>query len=1125
MKTLEHDYRYISHEDLRLTFNTFSEEDVNTYSQLLFDVSRNQVVVGARDHLYRLSLAHLEPIESVVWKSTEDTAATCADKGQTEMDCHNYPKVLLTNGRQLLACGTNSFSPICTWREIDNMTVITDTMNGVAKCPFNPASNISAILTDKGDLCVGGPTNFGGTDYAIYRSSSGTGTSTQPGIRTKQYDSMWLNEPQFVGSFETDKHFYFLFREAAVEYINCGKIIYSRIARVCKNDPGGGTAHPMLRDNWTTFIKARLNCSVAGDYPFYYDEIQSATFVAGENVVYATFTTPENGIAAAAICAFNLTSIDAAFAGPFKYQEHTGSAWSRYQSSNARNHIDCPGQVDSISEHHSHMGRHHVLMDNAVQAIRAVGHVRSPQRPLYETALERLTHITVDVLATSNHIAQHVIYVAASSGEIRKLTLLPSTMETCLVEVWQPVPLISAISTGPRDTVLFMQYLKDTNSIYVGTDRAVLRIPAAHCGRHVSTRTCLEAMDPYCGWNMLENACTTAPDNDPLADHWTQDMQSCPVLDSAVDGGWSGWSIWAPCAKVADSNNPELVTNQYMSHHMHSTSAIDQCQCQTRQCNNPQPQNGGATCLGINMRVSNCTVHGDWTPYSAYSECSATCGNAVKTRYRTCSNPTPEYGGRVCVGRDRDEVICMNNPPCPIPSNDEDKPQWSTWGDWSVCSAKCGGGFRSRRRYCRQYPSLQFNITYDSAEQCVGNSEQYEECSKHQCPYKRVAQWSPWQNTGFGTQRRQRVHCNANLNKTTGLEARISFGKPEERQCPSGIYCGDGSTMEASDRTTHDVVINSWQQWTPWSSCSVSCGKGEIVRVRVCSNSNGCGESRELVEVQRKPCNVRGRNCQQLNSLQAAETWGCWSDWSPCSSTCGWGIQNRHRSCLADDSANCYGESVQEQPCQIDECSSMLGWNPWTAWSECDNNNEQHRKRSCRSENPGSEMCAGATNETRICLNQNSINNDIDGYKIRMAGAHIGCSDSVGMILLLLVVGFAGGCLISLAGFFIHNRRQRSNRIPSSPHYMPVNAKQNPYTTVPYKDTSKKNSSSNGCTPSNASPLMAISPPKMNNITASPGGGNGTIRSLKNFDSDCNTFKRNKSNHNSRYQDDKCLYE
>ena len=52
-----------------------------------------------------------------------------------------------------------------------------------------------------------------------------------------------------------------------------------------------------ILDQWTTFLKARLNCSIAGDYPFYYDEIQSAYYEKTEGIVYATFTTPENSIA------------------------------------------------------------------------------------------------------------------------------------------------------------------------------------------------------------------------------------------------------------------------------------------------------------------------------------------------------------------------------------------------------------------------------------------------------------------------------------------------------------------------------------------------------------------------------------------------------------------------------------------------------------------------------------------------------------------------------------------------------------------------------------------------------------------------------------------------------------
>ena len=52
--------------------------------------------------------------------------------------------------------------------------------------------------------------------------------------------------------------------------------VYSRVARVCKNDNGGPHT---FKNKWTTFVKARLNCSMPGAYPFYFDQVQSMSQV------------------------------------------------------------------------------------------------------------------------------------------------------------------------------------------------------------------------------------------------------------------------------------------------------------------------------------------------------------------------------------------------------------------------------------------------------------------------------------------------------------------------------------------------------------------------------------------------------------------------------------------------------------------------------------------------------------------------------------------------------------------------------------------------------------------------------------------------------------------------------
>ena len=57
----------------------------------------------------------------------------------------------------------------------------------------------------------------------------------------------------------------------------------------CGQRDAGGSV--LLQDNWTTFVKARLNCSLPGQFPFYYNELQSTFLLRKQRLVYAVFTT------------------------------------------------------------------------------------------------------------------------------------------------------------------------------------------------------------------------------------------------------------------------------------------------------------------------------------------------------------------------------------------------------------------------------------------------------------------------------------------------------------------------------------------------------------------------------------------------------------------------------------------------------------------------------------------------------------------------------------------------------------------------------------------------------------------------------------------------------------------
>ena len=50
---------------------------------------------------------------------------------------------------------------------------------------------------------------------------------------------------------------------------------------------------------------------------------------------------------------------------------------------------------------------------------------------------------------------------------------------------------------------------------------------------------------------------------------------------------------------------------------------------------------------------------GGWSNWGEWSNCSHTCGNdGMKSRNRTCNNPTVEGDGVACVGDSEEDELC-----------------------------------------------------------------------------------------------------------------------------------------------------------------------------------------------------------------------------------------------------------------------------------------------------------------------------------------------------------------------------------------------------------------------------------------------------------------------------------
>uniref|UniRef100_A0A8C9SQ95 Thrombospondin 2a n=1 Tax=Scleropages formosus TaxID=113540 RepID=A0A8C9SQ95_SCLFO len=170
--------------------------------------------------------------------------------------------------------------------------------------------------------------------------------------------------------------------------------------------------------------------------------------------------------------------------------------------------------------------------------------------------------------------------------------------------------------------------------------------------------------------------------------------------------------------------------------------------------------------------------------------------------------------------------------------------------------------------------------------------------------------WSPWSEwtectvtCGTGTQQRGRS-CDATNNPCVGPSI-------QTRKCSLG---------KCDRRIRQD---GGWSLWSPWSSCSVTCGEGQITRIRHCNAP--------VPQLGGKDCEGSGRETQRCEAKPFDGGWGPWSPWAVCSATCGGGVRSRTHVCNSPrpqyGGRKCQGEATDieacnQQDCPVDGCLS-----------------------------------------------------------------------------------------------------------------------------------------------------------------------------------------------------------
>ncbi|XP_036744030.2 ADAMTS-like protein 1 isoform X2 [Manis pentadactyla] len=318
-----------------------------------------------------------------------------------------------------------------------------------------------------------------------------------------------------------------------------------------------------------------------------------------------------------------------------------------------------------------------------------------------------------------------------------------------------------------------------------------------------------------------------------------------------------------------------------------------------------------------------CPARWDATPWTA---CSSSCGGGIQSRAVSCVEE--DIQGHVTSV---EEWKCMYTPKKPIvqPCNIFHCPKWLAQ-EWSPCTVTCGQGLRYRVVLCIDYRGMHTGGCSPKAkphikEECIIPTPCYKPKEKlpveAKLPWYKQAQeleegaavseepsfipeaWSACTVTcGLGTQVRT-VRCQVLLSFSQSVADlpvdECEGPKPaSQRSCYTGPCNGEVPEFHPEETQGLFGSLQDFDELYDWeyegfTKCSESCGGGLQEAVVSCLNK----QTREPAE--ENLCVTSRRPPQLLKSCSLDPCPARWEigRWSPCSLTCGVGLQTRDVFC------------------------------------------------------------------------------------------------------------------------------------------------------------------------------------------------------------------------------------
>jgi len=196
-----------------------------------------------------------------------------------------------------------------------------------------------------------------------------------------------------------------------------------------------------------------------------------------------------------------------------------------------------------------------------------------------------------------------------------------------------------------------------------------------------------------------------------------------------VDCMFSDWGLWSDCSQTCHG-----IMRRARRIDRYGSGNGGFCEGHLKEvasCN-PAPGEGAGPCEMEEKPAVNCAL----SEWSAWAECSATCGGGEHTRSRYVAVPAA-HGGTQCQdtlteARQCGTAVCQG--PAPVDC------EFGEWGDWGEC-AKCDGE-RARFRHILQHPR-------NGGKPCekVFDAEEAEACPRR-CYNEQYCSWGEWTNWG-----------------------------------------------------------------------------------------------------------------------------------------------------------------------------------------------------------------------------------------------------------------------------------------------------------------------------------------------------------------------------------------